>query len=100
MLFGLTTFYLLYLVFSRLEQCRHHYIKAVVQVFVWVGRSTMYILLYHILVKDLLVGALLPILSNIWLLRVCIFLPMIFLPVLIVTCLRQVRRRYQMFLKA
>lgn len=95
--FGLTTFYLMHALFYPLEISRHKIGNCTIKAFVWVGRSTMYIFLYHLLVKDVLARMLVPVLSNIWLLRVCIFPSMIIFPVLIVKCIQDLCRKYKLF---
>ena len=78
-----------YSFFTLLDE--HKRAKSLIDIFSLIGQNTLYIFMYHLMVKDVILSLLPFIRKNIWAMRLCIFIPMIVLPVLIVLGVRKIR---------
>lgn len=87
-LFSVITMFFLYSLFSLLEEEKTKLGKIVVNIFSLLGKYTLYVYMYHLLVRDFILEKITHITSNIWMLRVFVFVPMVFLPMLVVHLLR------------
>jgi len=93
MIFSVITLALLYSLFSLLEESRNGYLQRLVKCFSTLGEYTLYIFMYHLLVKDMIMTYF-PIVNswNIWVKRLVIFVPMIILPVLGIILVRKLMK--------
>ena len=70
----------LYAAFTSLERAQNGWIKRAVDLLCFLGRNTLYVFMYHLLVRDILLKCFPVLNSNVWLKRWLVFWPMIFLP--------------------
>lgn len=87
-IFSLITVFLLYIVFSLLEEGQSKVGGIIVKFFSFLGKFTLYIYMYHLLIRDFIFEKLVGITDNIWLLRIFVFIPMIIVPVFGVCLIR------------
>lgn len=80
--FSIITLFVLYSLFSLLEELSWKIAKKVVDSFAFLGKYTLYIFFYHLMVKDFIVANLPFVCENMWVMRVCVFIPMIIVPVI------------------
>lgn len=92
--FSIITLFVCYTGFGLLEDSAVKINQKIVDVVAFIGRYTLYIFMYHLMVRDV-VQTFLPVLqNNIWLMRVGIFIPMLVAPALAVWLIKKVRNRF------
>lgn len=79
-LYALLMLFLAYAFFSLLEACPWKITQRVVDFCAFIGRNTLYIFMYHCLVKDIIWQYFPFVRTNIWIMRISIFIPMIVVP--------------------
>lgn len=92
-IYAIVTLFLLYTFFEVLFNFNSNFIRSIILYLSELGQYTLYIFMYHLLVKDIIQGVL-PEITNIWLIRVLIFIPMITLPALIAIILKKIRLNF------
>ena len=89
-IFAILTLFVLFSLFNCLENLKFKSVKLVLYSFSNLGQYTLYIFMYHLLVKDIILS-ILPEITNIWLIRLLVFIPMITFPALFIIILNQVK---------
>lgn len=89
-MFAILTLFVLFSLFNCLENLKFKSVKLVLYSFSNLGQYTLYIFMYHLLVKDIILS-ILPEITNIWLIRLLVFIPMITFPALFIIILNQVK---------
>ena len=90
-IFALITLFLLYSLFTLAEQLHAKLIDHMISVFAFLGRYTLYTFMYHLAVRDFMITAFPAIQSNIWLLRLAVFVPMLTFPVIAANGIQRLR---------
>lgn len=93
--FGLITLFLLYALFTLLEELDFRWINCIMSVFAFLGRNTLYTFMYHLLVRDFVRNTFPVIQTNVWILRICVFIPMLTFPALGATIIQKLRSYIQ-----
>lgn len=92
--FSIITLFVCYAEFDLLEDSAVKINQKIVDSVSFIGIHTLYIFMYHLMVRDV-VQTFLPVLqNNIWLMRVGIFIPMLVAPALAVWLIKKVRNRF------
>ncbi len=92
--FSIITLFVCYTGFGLLEDSAVKINQKIVDATAFIGGYTLYIFMYHLMVRDV-VQTFLPVLqNNIWLMRVGIFIPMLVAPALAVWLIKKVRNRF------
>ena len=81
--FAILTLFVLFLFFSFLENLKSSLVQKFVISLSILGQYTLYIFMYHLLVKDIILS-ILPEITNIWIIRLVVFVPMVTFPAIIV----------------
>ncbi len=89
--FAVITLFLLYELFSTLEESSVKIVQRIICVFSWIGKNTLYIFMYHLLVRDMVLPRAQA--MNIWFMRILMLILMIFAPVVTVEILRKMKRK-------
>jgi len=89
--FSIITLFVLYSLFSLLEENTWEIIQQVVDLFSFIGKHTLYVFMYHLFVKDMILKYFSAVLVNKWAMRICIFVPMIVAPVITVYLVKRIR---------
>ena len=97
MVFAIITLFMLYSFFSLLEERARTFPQRIVGIFTFLGRDTLYIFMYHLLVRDVILNYFPFVHMNKWVLRICVFIPMLVLPVLAVCLLRKLRSLLKLY---
>lgn len=84
LVFAVISFFFFFSIFTVLEECKLRIIKRSIDIISMVGRYTLHIFLYHLFIQNLIITKIPQLQENIWLLRVGVFIPMAFLPILVV----------------
>ena len=84
MTFSLISLFVFFSIFGLLEDYGKQIGKIIVDNLAFVGRYTLYIFMYHLMVRDVILTILPVVQTNIWLMRFCIFIPMLLVPMLMV----------------
>ncbi len=92
-IFASITLVLFYSIFSLLEQNRNKISKCIVKVFAYVGRNSLYVFLYHLLVKDLWIAILNAELFYQPIIRIIVFISIVLLPCLIVSLVELIKTK-------
>lgn len=94
MVFSIITLFVLYSLFSLLQESTWTFAGKIVDIFAFLGKYTLYIFLYHLMVKDFIVTYLPFVCENMWVMRFCIFFSMIILPVICARILEKGKAYY------
>lgn len=92
--FSIITLFVCYTGFGLLEDSAVKINQKIVDATAFIGGYTLYIFMYHLMVRDV-VQTFLPVLqNNIWLMRVGIFIPMLLAPVLAVCLVKRIKNGF------
>lgn len=89
MIFAIITLFVLYSFYSLLEERAGF--RKMVDAVAFLGRYTIYVFLYHLLIKDMIIEYFPFIRVNKWLMRICIFIPMITVPPILVWGIKKIK---------
>lgn len=93
MVFSMITLFLLYAMFSLLTESKRASLKRLSVFIITAGRYSLFVFMYHILVRNLLSRYFPALLDNMWLARFFVFIPMIVLPILAAIAWERLRRK-------
>ena len=97
MFFSIITLFMLYSIFSLLEERTQIIAQKIICICSLLGRYTLYIYMYHLLVKDVLITYFPFVYINKWILRVCVLTLMIVFPVFVICLIRKGIECYRFF---
>lgn len=88
--FAMITLFLLHALFSVLEESSIRFFRGIVGLFSWIGRRTLYIFMYHWMIRDMIF----PYVNgmNRWIVRFLVFVPMIILPAIAADIIKMLKR--------
>ena len=93
MVFAIIMLVVCYSFFSLLEEGKCVITKNIIYVITLVGKNTLYIFMYHLMIQHMIRGCVPVVYTNIWTLRFGVFLPMLILPVFAVETVRKIKRQ-------
>ena len=94
-IFAIITLFVAYSVFSLLETIENIYIKKTVDFLCFLGKNTIYIFMYHLLVRDVAVKYFSALSTNKWMMRIFVFSTMVVMPALGIQAVRKLRDYYK-----
>lgn len=93
--FSIITLFVCYAAFSLMEDNVNQMGKTIVDGFTFIGQYTLYIFMYHLLVRDVILTFWpAAVEANIWLKRFVIFIPMLIVPALLVWLIKKSKNRF------
>ena len=90
MLYSFLTLMIIYSLFSLLEGKKNYFIRNFVGCFSWLGRYTLSIFMYHLLVLEVIVAQISFEGMNKWGMRICIYIPMLIVPALCTVIVKKI----------
>ena len=91
--FSIITLFICYSGFGLMEDSAIKINQNIVDATAFTGRYTLYIFMYHLMMRDVILTFLPMVQSNIWIMRFGIFIPMLLAPVLAVWLVRQIKKQ-------
>lgn len=91
---SITVLFICYSVFGLLEDSAVKINQEIVDAMAFIGRYTLYIFMYHLMVRDVILTFLPVVQTNIWLMRFAIFIPMLVAPALVVWLINKIKNRF------
>lgn len=93
MVFSIISLFVFYSAFCLFEDYGKQVGRCIVNILSFIGQYTLYIFMYHLLVRDIVLTLFPQVQSNIWLMRFAIFIPMLLAPVLIAWLIKKIRNK-------